>query len=57
MICLIMKQMELIFTPVDKGVGSDKIGEKAVNRKITWKFSLKWKPPELNTVDFSSNYE
>ena len=42
----------IIFTPVDKGVGSDKIDEKAANRKRTWKFSLKWKPPELNTVDF-----
>ena len=42
----------LIFTPCDKSVGSDKIGEITPPRKITWNYSMKWKPPEFNTVDF-----
>ena len=42
----------LIFTPIDKGVGSDTLGKKPPSRKITWRFSLKWKPPAFNTVDF-----
>lgn len=42
----------LIFTPSDKGVGSDTIGEKLPPTKITWRRSFKWKPPEFNTVDF-----
>ena len=42
----------LIFTPTNKGVGSDTLGKIAPMRKITWKYSLKWKPPEYNTVDF-----
>ena len=42
----------LILTPCNKGVGSNKIGEILEPRKITWKHSMKWKPPEFNTVDF-----
>ena len=42
----------LIFTPCDKGVGSDKIGEVLEPRKLTWSYSLKWKPPAFNTIDF-----
>ena len=42
----------LIFTPANKGVASDKIGDTPPSRKITWRSSLKWKPPEYNTIDF-----
>ena len=42
----------LIFTPCDKGVGSDKTGEILPPKKITWGASMKWKPPEFNTIDF-----
>jgi hypothetical protein len=40
----------LIFTPIDKSVGSDKLGEGV--RNGTWKLNFKWKPPEFNTIDF-----
>jgi hypothetical protein len=42
----------LIFTPINTGVASNVIGEDPVNRKVTWKKSFKWKPPEFNTIDF-----
>lgn len=42
----------LIFTPMDKGVGSSTIGEEPSATKKTWEYSLKWKPPEFNTIDF-----
>ena len=42
----------LIFTPMDKSVGSDKIGEEAKSHKITWDYSFKWKPSTYNTIDF-----
>ena len=42
----------LIFTPCDKSVGSDKTGVVIPPRKVTWNYSMKWKPPEYNTVDF-----
>jgi len=42
----------LIFTPIDKGVASNTLGKIPPMRKTTWKYSLKWKPPEFNTVDF-----
>ena len=42
----------LIFTPCDKGVGSNKIGEILAPKKKTWTASMKWKPPEFNTIDF-----
>jgi hypothetical protein len=42
----------LIFTPINTGVSSDIIGETPPNRKITWKRSFKWKPPEFNSIDF-----
>ena len=41
----------LIFT-ADKSVGSSKVGEITASRKIRWDYSLKWKPPEFNTIDF-----
>ena len=42
----------LIFTPIDVGVASDKVGFEAPNFKTTWMQSFKWKPPEFNTIDF-----
>ena len=40
----------LIFTPIDKSVGSHKLGILGKNK--TWNLSFKWKPPEFNTIDF-----
>ena len=40
----------LIFTPIDKSVGSNEIGEHSQEK--TWLSSFKWKPPEYNTIDF-----
>lgn len=40
----------LIFTPIDKSVGSTKLGVLQNNK--TWTLSFKWKPPEFNTIDF-----
>ena len=40
----------LIFTPIDKSVGSDILGEWLA--PVTWMSSYKWKPPEFNTIDF-----
>ena len=42
----------LIFTPIDKGVGSNTINEVIDPVKRTWERSFKWKPPEFNTIDF-----
>jgi hypothetical protein len=46
----------LIFTPMNTGVGSDKIGKAhELGRKFTWERSFKWKPPQYNTIDFLVN--
>ena len=42
----------LIFTPAWPGVGSNEAGHAGPLEKITWASSLKWKPPEFNTIDF-----
>ena len=42
----------LIFTPANRGVGSDKIGEYIKPIKTTWEYSFKWKPAKFNTIDF-----
>ena len=42
----------LIFTPIDKGVGSNTVGEVIDPVKRTWEWSFKWKTPEFNTIDF-----
>jgi len=42
----------LIFTPSDKSVGSDVSNKLTAPRKITWNYSLKWKPSKFNTIDF-----
>jgi hypothetical protein len=43
----------IIYTPTKLGVGQIP-GQKFVPKKIkqAWKYSLKWKPPEFNTIDF-----
>ncbi len=40
----------LIFTPINKSVGSNKLADGVYNK--TWIHSLKWKPSEYNTIDF-----
>ena len=42
----------LIFTPTNIGVGYNKSTDLPKSYKATWKYSLKWKPAEFNTVDF-----
>lgn len=42
----------LIFTPCDKSVGSSKVGDLTPSKRLRWDYSMKWKPPEFNTVDF-----
>ena len=41
----------LIFTPCDKSVGSSVSNELTKPRKITWNYSLKWKP-QSTLIDF-----
>lgn len=38
------------------GVGSNKIGIAGPKKKVTWDYSFKWKPPHLNTIDFTVNF-
>ena len=40
----------LIFTPINKSVGSTKLG--ILENHKTWPLSFKWKPPKYNTIDF-----
>lgn len=42
----------LIFTPSNMGVGINTVGKPSLNKKVTWEYSFKWKPPQFNTVDF-----
>ena len=42
----------LIFTPSNLGVGFNKPNDFPKSYKSTWKYSLKWKPAEFNTIDF-----
>ena len=43
----------LIFTPSNLFVGSNNEDEKMdIKTKITWKYCMKWKPVEFNTIDF-----
>ena len=41
-----------IFTPMNLGVGFEKSSDTPKPYKITWKYSLKWKPANFNTIDF-----
>lgn len=43
----------IIFTPTNLRVGGNTaLDDAGPLRKITWEKSLKWKPPEFNTIDF-----
>ncbi len=42
----------IMFTPIGLPVGADKQGGDSPNVKRTWSKSLKWKPPDQNTIDF-----
>jgi hypothetical protein len=42
----------LIYTPIHLGVGMMMSDKEPKNKKITWNASLKWKPPQFNTIDF-----
>jgi hypothetical protein len=42
----------IIFTPTNLGVGCNSFEDKPVNYKRTWLYSLKWKPPQHNSIDF-----
>ena len=42
----------LIFTPAFMGVGGDAPGRVGGLEKAAWEYSMKWKPPEFNTIDF-----
>lgn len=51
----------LIFTPINTGVGGSNNDSKNIKvgplTKYTWQYSLKWKPPKFNTIDFLINIE
>ena len=47
----------LIFTPANKGVGSDRVGEYIKPYKSTWDYSFKWKPVQFNTIDFLVSFK
>lgn len=42
----------LIFTPLYLGVGCKSRDDKPKDKKHTWLYSYKWKPPQYNTIDF-----
>lgn len=43
----------LIFTPTNLFVGASNPDEKVdIKSKVSWSYSLKWKPAEFNTIDF-----
>lgn len=47
----------MIFTPMNTGVGGNRSGHACKMEKCTWPMSLKWKPPEFNTIDFLVTYK
>jgi len=47
----------LIFTPRHLPVGCNKVSELCGNTKKKWAWSLKWKPPEMNTLDLLVTYK
>jgi hypothetical protein len=42
----------MIYTPMSLGVGQNNMDDKIMNTKIAWTHSLKWKPPQYNSIDF-----
>ena len=42
----------LIFTPSYFGVGLTKLNTTLKSTKTSWEYSMKWKPPHYNTIDF-----
>lgn len=42
----------IIFSSSTLGVTKESHEDSVQNKKYTWKHSLKWKPPEFNTIDF-----
>ena len=47
----------LIFTPINTGVGSDKPGVYTTPEQRAWSNSFKWKPSEMNTIDFMVTFK
>ena len=46
----------IIFTPSNTGVGVE-VGKQRRPLKFTWEQSLKWKPPQYNTIDFLVTFQ
>ena len=42
----------IIFTPANAAVGGEALGKPGPLTKSTWSRSFKWKPVEMNTIDF-----
>lgn len=42
----------MIYTPMLLGVGQNNPNDPILNRKVAWPRSLKWKPPQYNSIDF-----
>lgn len=47
----------LIFTPADLAVGGTPDNNKSPNMKKAWPYSMKWKPPQYNTIDFMVSFK
>lgn len=47
----------IIFTPINTGAGGMTHGRAGKLEKVKWPLSLKWKPPEYNTIDFLVSYK
>ena len=47
----------LIFTPRHLPVGCNRVSEHCANTKRKWAWALKWKPPEMNTLDLLVTYK
>ena len=47
----------LIFTPRHLPVGCNRVSDTCPNQRMTWAWSLKWKPPEFNTLDLLVSYK
>jgi mRNA (guanine-N7-)-methyltransferase len=47
----------IIFTPINIGVGGSAPGKAGKLKKFSWALSLKWKPPEYNSIEFLVSYK